>query len=127
MGLITYMRTDSTRIANEAAEEALAFIRETYGAEYSMEKPRFFKNRKKAQDAHEAIRPTSVSHTPDKLKPFLSRDQHALYRLIWNRFVASQMKPALIDTLSIGIRAGAYLFTTAGSKILFPGFMAVYI
>ena len=127
VGLITYMRTDSTRIANEAAEEALTFIRETYGAEYSMGKPRFFKNRKKAQDAHEAIRPTSVSHTPDRIKAFLTRDQYLLYRLIWNRFVASQMKPALIDTLSIGIRAGAYLFTTAGSNIVFPGFMAVYI
>ncbi len=127
VGLITYMRTDSTRISNEAAEEALSFIRKTYGAEYSMEKPRFFKNRKKAQDAHEAIRPTSVTHTPDKLKAFLSRDQHALYSLIWNRFVASQMKQALIDTLSIGIRAGAYLFTTAGSNIKFPGFMAVYM
>jgi DNA topoisomerase-1 len=127
VGLITYMRTDSTRIANEAAEEALAFIRETYGAEYSMEKPRSFKNRKKAQDAHEAIRPTSVAHTPDKLKSFLSKDQYAIYRLIWNRFVASQMKQALIDTLSIGIRAGAYLFTTAGSNVKFPGFMAVYM
>ena len=127
VGLITYMRTDSTRISNEAAEEALAFIRETYGTEYSMEKPRFFKNRKKAQDAHEAIRPTSVGHTPDRMKAFLSKDQHALYTLIWNRFVASQMKQALIDTISIGIRAGAYLFTTAGSNIKFPGFMAVYM
>jgi len=127
VGLITYMRTDSTRISNEAAQEALSFIRETYGPEYSMEKPRFFKNRKKAQDAHEAIRPTSVTHTPDKLKAFLSGDQYALYRLIWNRFVASQMKQALIDTLSIGIKSGSYLFTTAGSKIKFPGFMAVYM
>jgi len=127
VGLITYMRTDSTRISNEAAEEALAFIRETYGVDYSMEKPRFFKNRKKAQDAHEAIRPTSVSHTPDKLKSFLSKDQYAVYRLIWNRFVASQMKQALINTLSIGIRAGVYLFTTAGSNVKFPGFMAVYM
>ena len=127
VGLITYMRTDSTRIANEAAQEALTFIRETYGTDYGMEKPRFFKNRKKAQDAHEAIRPTSVPYTPDRIKTFLNRDQYLLYRLIWNRFVASQMKPALIDTLSIGIRSGAYLFTTAGSKIKFPGFMAVYI
>ncbi|MDX2447158.1 MAG: type I DNA topoisomerase, partial [Desulfobacterales bacterium] len=126
VGLITYMRTDSTRISSEAAEEALTFIRETYGPEYSMEKPRFFKNRKKVQDAHEAIRPTSVSHTPDKLKAFLSKDQYVIYRLIWNRFVASQMKQALIDTLSIGIRSGSYLFTTAGSNIKFPGFMAVY-
>ena len=110
VGLITYMRTDSTRIANEAAEEALTFVRETYGAEYSMGKPRFFKNRKKAQDAHEAIRPTSVIAYPEKLKAFLSRDQYALYQLIWNRFVASQMKPALIDTLSIGIRVRCLSF-----------------
>jgi len=127
VGLITYMRTDSTRIAKEAADEALAYIRNTYGNEYSMEKPRFFKNRKKVQDAHEAIRPTSVYHTPATVKPFLSKDQYALYQLIWNRFVASQMKPALIDTQSIGIKAADYLFTTAGSHVKFPGFMAVYM
>ena len=127
VGLITYMRTDSTRIAKEAADEALQFVRENFGKQYSMEKPRFFKNRKKVQDAHEAIRPTAVYHTPDKLKPYLSKDQYALYRLIWNRFLASQMKPALIDTLSIGINAGEYLFTASGSRIQFKGFMAVYI
>ena len=127
VGLITYMRTDSTRIANEAAQEALSYIRDTYGSEFSMDKPRFFKNRKKVQDAHEAIRPTSVYHSPTSVKPYLSKDQYALYRLIWNRFVASQMKPALIDTLSIGIKAGDYLFTASGSRVQFRGFMAVYM
>lgn len=127
VGLITYMRTDSTRISREAAEEALAYIRETHGSQYSMDKPRFFKNKKKAQDAHEAIRPTSVYYTPDRLRNFLTNDQFKLYRLIWNRFVASQMQPALVDTQSIRIKAGMYLFSASGSIIKFPGFMAVYM
>ena len=126
-GLITYMRTDSTRIAKEAAEEAIQLIKSRFGPEYSVAAPRFFKNKKKVQDAHEAIRPTSVFNTPEKVQAFLSKDQLALYRLIWNRFVASQMKEALIDTNSIGIKAGNYLFTAAGSTIKFPGFMALYM
>ncbi|KKL55661.1 hypothetical protein LCGC14_2253190, partial [marine sediment metagenome] len=126
LGLITYMRTDSTRIAKEAAEEALEFIREQFGERYTLEKPRFFKNRKKAQDAHEAIRPTSVFNTPKKIEPHLSKDQFALYQLIWKRFIASQMKPALINKESISIQAGTYLFNASGSSIQFPGFMAVY-
>lgn len=127
LGLITYMRTDSTRIAKEAAEEALEFIREQFGERYTLEKPRFFKNRKKAQDAHEAIRPTSVFNTPKKIEPHLSKDQFALYRLIWKRFIASQMKPALINKELISIQAGTYLFSASGSSIQFPGFMAVYM
>jgi len=126
-GLITYMRTDSTRIAKEAAFEALKLIKEKFGEKYVLEKPRFFKNRKKAQDAHEAIRPTSVYNTPDKLAPYLSKDQLALYRLIWNRFVASQMKQAIIIKNSISIRAGSCLFTASGSSVEFPGFMALYM
>ncbi len=126
-GLITYMRTDSTRIAKEAAFEALKLIKEKFGEKYVLEKPRFFKNRKKAQDAHEAIRPTSVYNTPEKLAPYLSKDQLALYRLIWNRFVASQMKQAVIIKNSISIRAGSYLFTASGSSVEFPGFMALYM
>jgi DNA topoisomerase-1 len=126
-GLITYMRTDSTRIAKEAAFEALKLIKERFGEKYVLEKPRFFKNRKKAQDAHEAIRPTSVYNTPEKLAPYLSKDQLALYRLIWNRFVASQMKQAIIIKNSISIRAGSYLFTASGSSVEFPGFMALYM
>ena len=126
-GLITYMRTDSTRIAKEAAFEALKLIKERFGEKYVPEKPRFFKNRKRAQDAHEAIRPTSVYNTPEKLAPYLSKDQLALYRLIWNRFVASQMKQAIINKNSISIRAGSCLFTASGSSVEFPGFMALYM
>jgi len=126
-GLITYMRTDSTRISKEAAMEALKLVRDKFGDEYALEKPRFFKNRKKAQDAHEAIRPTSVFNTPEKIKPFLSKDQFALYELVWKRFVASQMKQALMNKISISIAAGPYLFTASGSSVAFPGFMTLYM
>ncbi|MBL7179355.1 MAG: type I DNA topoisomerase [Pseudomonadota bacterium] len=126
-GLITYMRTDSTRISKEAAIEALKLIRQQFGEEYVMDKPRFFKNRKKVQDAHEAIRPTSVHNTPEKIAPYLSEDQLALYRMIWQRFVASQMKPALINQNSVSISAGPYVFTATGSSIRFPGFMTLYL
>jgi len=126
-GLITYMRTDSTRISSEAAQEALKMIQERFGEQYALKKPRFFKNRKKAQDAHEAIRPTSVYNTPEKVEPFLSKDQFALYALIWKRFVASQMQQALINNVSVSIQAGNYLFTSSGSTIKFPGFMTLYL
>ncbi|MFH0725062.1 MAG: type I DNA topoisomerase [Pseudomonadota bacterium] len=127
VGLITYMRTDSVRIAEEAALDALALIKEKFGDGYSNEKPRFFKNNKKVQDAHEAIRPTSVYNTPDEIARYLSADQLALYRLIWQRFVASQMQPALIDQNSVTIKAGAYQFNASGSTVRFPGFMALYM
>ena len=126
-GLITYMRTDSTRIAAEAASEAQQLILDRFGRDYALEKPRFFANRKKVQDAHEAIRPTSVFNSPEKIKPYLSADQLALYQLIWQRFVASQMAQALIDQVSVSIKAGAYEFTTSGSSVKFPGFMALYM
>ena len=126
-GLITYMRTDSTRISKEAAGEALQLIRKQFGEDYALDQPRFFKNRKKAQDAHEAIRPTSVYNTPEKIAPFLSKDQLDLYRLIWQRFVASQMKPAIINQNSVSIKAGLYLFTASGSSVQFPGFMTLYL
>jgi DNA topoisomerase-1 len=126
-GLITYMRTDSTRIAAEAAAEAQQLILARFGKEYALEKPRFFKNKKKVQDAHEAIRPTSVYNTPEKIKSYLSPDQLALYQLIWQRFIASQMTQALINQISVSIRAGVYLFTSSGSSIKFPGFMALYM
>lgn len=125
-GLITYMRTDSTRIAQEAAEEALRLIGERFGPEYVIEKPRAFKNRKKVQDAHEAIRPTSVFNTPEKLAAFLSKDQLTLYTLIWQRFVASQMKQALINNNSVSIKGGIYRFNASGSTVKFPGFMILY-
>jgi DNA topoisomerase-1 len=127
LGLITYMRTDSTRIAKEAANEALKLIRKKFGDPYAEEKPRFFKNSKKVQDAHEAIRPTSVAHLPDELAAYLSKDQLDLYRLIWQRFVASQMKPALIDQVSVTIAAGPYQFVVTGSTVKFAGFMALYL
>lgn len=127
VGLITYMRTDSTRISKESAIEALKLIRKNFGEKYALEKPRFFKNRKKAQDAHEAIRPTSVYNTPEKLAPYLSKDQLALYRIIWQRFVASQMKEALINQNSVSIKADSYLFSASGSSIKFPGFMTLYM
>jgi DNA topoisomerase-1 len=125
-GLITYMRTDSTRISKEAADEALQLIRESYGPNYAESKPRFFKNKNKAQDAHEAIRPTSVFNTPEKLEKFLSKDQLALYRLIWQRFIASQMTPAQIYRNTVTIAAGPYLFSATGSSIKFPGFLSLY-
>ncbi len=126
VGLITYMRTDSTRIADEASNEALDWVRNTLGNDYAMEQPRYFKNRKKVQDAHEAIRPTSVLHTPEKVAAFLSKDQQALYGMIWRRFVASQMKPALINQNSVAIQADVYTFNASGSSVKFPGFMAIY-
>ena len=127
VGLITYMRTDSTRIATEAAADAQQLILDRFGKEYALEKPRFFKNKKKAQDAHEAIRPTSVFHTPDQVKKHLSPDQLALYRLIWQRFVSSQMTQALINQISVSIKADDYLLTASGSSVKFPGFMALYM
>jgi len=126
-GLITYMRTDSIRLSKDAVLEALKLIREQFGEKYVLDKPRIFKNRKKAQDAHEAIRPTSVFNTPEKIAPYLAKDQLALYRLIWQRFVACQMKPAIINQNTILIKAGPYLFSASGSTVQFPGFMAVYM
>jgi DNA topoisomerase-1 len=127
VGLITYMRTDSTRIAAEAATEAQQLILDRFGKDYALDRPRYFKNKKKVQDAHEAIRPTSVFNTPDRVKPHLSPDQLALYRLIWQRFVSSQMTQALINQISVSINAGDYQFTASGSSVKFPGFMALYM
>jgi DNA topoisomerase I len=125
-GLITYMRTDSIRIAKDAAMDAIELIKKTFGKEYAVDQPRNFKNKNKAQDAHEAIRPTSVGNTPEKVKPFLTKDQLVLYTLIWKRFVASQMQQALINQSSAIITAGRYNFTASGSHIKFPGFMTLY-
>jgi DNA topoisomerase-1 len=125
-GLITYMRTDSTRIAPEAAQEALSLIARDYGEDYAMSKPRYFKNRNKAQDAHEAIRPTSVFNTPEKIRHHLTEDQFALYDLIWKRFVASQMAQSVIDQKAILIKAGNCLFSVSGSTVKFSGYMALY-
>ncbi|MFP4452357.1 MAG: type I DNA topoisomerase [Desulfobacterales bacterium] len=126
VGLITYMRTDSTRISADAALEAKDLINARYGKDYCLDKPRFFSNKNRAQDAHEAIRPTSVKNTPEKVRPYLSKDQLSLYQLIWQRFVASQMAEALIDQKNITVSAGDYRLTASGSTVKFPGFLALY-
>ncbi|MFW5957944.1 MAG: type I DNA topoisomerase [Desulfosalsimonas sp.] len=126
VGLITYMRTDSTRISADAANEAKELINASHGKDYALDKPRFFSNKNRTQDAHEAIRPTSVKNTPEKIKTYLSKDQFALYQLIWQRFVASQMAEALIDQKNVTISAGDYKLTASGSTVKFPGFLALY-
>lgn len=128
VGLITYMRTDSTRIATSAQEEAKEVIVQKYGEDFVPESPRqYSKKSANAQDAHEAIRPTSALRDPETVKPFMSRDQFRLYKLIWERFMASQMASAIMDTLSVDIEAGEAIFRAAGSKVRFPGFMKVYV
>jgi DNA topoisomerase-1 len=120
------MRTDSTRIADVAAAEAQQLILEQFGRDFALERPRQFRNSKQSQDAHEAIRPTSSFNRPETVAPHLTRDQLALYQLIWQRFIASQMQEALIDQVSASIVAGAFVFTASGSTVKFPGFMALY-
>src|SRR5687768_17290258 len=126
LGLITYMRTDSTRISDDALVAVRDRIATTYGAEYLPEKPNFYRSKKDAQDAHEAIRPTYFDRDPESIKQFLSKDELALYKLIWNRFVASQMKPAVYDEIAVEIAAGPYLLRAKGSVLKFKGFLAVY-
>ncbi|MBI0442217.1 MULTISPECIES: type I DNA topoisomerase [Bacillus] len=127
VGLITYMRTDSTRISNTAIEEASAFIDQAYGKEYLAGKRKPAKKNENAQDAHEAIRPTSVLRKPADLKAVLGRDQLRLYKLIWERFVASQMAPAVLDTMSVDLSNNGLTFRANGSKVKFAGFMKVYV
>lgn len=126
VGLITYMRTDSTRIASIAKHEASKFIHEEYGGEYAAVKPIKGKLPEGAQDAHEAIRPTSVFRTPAKMKPYLTNDQYKLYSLIWSRFVASQMTPEIIDTMNVNLQQNNVDFRASGSKVKFAGFTKVY-
>lgn len=127
VGLITYMRTDSTRISELAQQEAREFLKVRFGSEYVPQKPNIYATGKKAQDAHEAIRPTSIELTPDAVEPFLSKDQMKLYTLIWQRFVGSQMSAAVYDTISVQLEAGTrFQAKAAGSKLRFPGFTAVY-
>ncbi len=125
-GLVTYIRTDSVRVSDEALNAVRAFIPEQYGAEYLPETPNVYKGRKNAQDAHEAIRPTSVARTPDSIKASLTREQFQLYRLIWSRFVASQMKPALYDTMQMDVTDGGVLLRFNGEKKRFAGFTSLY-
>lgn len=128
VGLITYMRTDSTRISPIAQEEAKEFILGKFGEAFYPESPRVYtKKAANAQDAHEAIRPSSVLRTPEDVKEFLSRDQYRLYKLVWERFVASQMASAVMDTMTVDIQAADTVFRANGSKVKFPGFMKVYV
>ena len=125
-GLITYMRTDSTRLSNLAIEEARGYIGEEYGQDYVPAKPNIYAGGKKAQDAHEAIRPTSILRLPSEVEPYLNRDQQRLYTLIWQRFAACQMTAAVYDTVSAQIEAGDYQLRAHGSKIKFKGYTVVY-
>lgn len=127
VGLITYMRTDSTRISEVAQAEAAQFISSNYGKEYLPPEKKQEKKKTNAQDAHEAIRPTSTLREPNSLKEFLSRDQLRLYKLIWERFVASQMAPAIMDTMTVDLVNEGVVFRATGSKVKFPGFMKVYV
>ncbi|AIQ36515.1 MULTISPECIES: type I DNA topoisomerase [Paenibacillus] len=128
VGLITYMRTDSTRLSVTAQDEAKELITAKYGEKFLPEAPRqYSKKAAGAQEAHEAIRPTSALREPEMVKEFLSRDQFRLYKLVWERFVSSQMASALLDTLSVDIEAGTATFRAVGSKVSFPGFMKVYV
>ena len=126
VGLITYLRTDSTRIAEEADVAAREYIRQEYGEEYVSESPQKKASGQKIQDAHEAIRPSDITRTPVFVKESLSRDQFRLYQLIWKRFTASRMENAKYETTSIKIAAGKYIFTVATSRVLFEGFLSVY-
>jgi DNA topoisomerase-1 len=127
VGLITYMRTDSTRVSDDAIAEVRGLIGEQFGADYLPDQPVTYRSKKDAQDAHEAIRPTSALRTPDAMSQYLGKDELALYRLIWQRFVASQMKPAIFDQTTIDIAAGErFTFRATGSVVRFNGFLAVY-
>ena len=127
VGLITYMRTDSVRLSDQALEEVRKYIPERYGKEYLPSKPNTYKSKKSAQEAHEAIRPTDVNLDPNFLKDHLEKDLFRLYQLIWSRFVSCQMVPALLDTTQFDIKSGGYLFRSNGSILKFAGFMKVYV
>jgi len=126
VGLITYMRTDSVRVSMEAVGEAREFIKKSFGDQYIPAKPNFYRNKKSAQDAHEAIRPTSVLFTPEKVKPYLDKELFALYDLIWKRFVSSQMTQKKVETKTVDASAGEYVFVARGTDVLFDGFTRIY-
>ena len=126
VGLITYMRTDSTRLEQEALDDVRAYIRETFEAPFLPKKPNYYRGKKGAQDAHEAIRPTQTVHTPERIKAHLDEDQYRLYALIWKRFVACQMAPAVFDQTVIDVVARDYTFHATGSIMKFPGFTKLY-
>jgi DNA topoisomerase I len=126
VALITYMRTDSVRVSNDALAQVRDHIGSSYGGKYLPEKPNFFKSKKDAQEAHEAIRPTDVARTPESVRPFLPDDMFRLYQMIWQRFVASQMVPAVFDQTTVDISANDYTFRASGSVVKFDGYLAVY-
>jgi DNA topoisomerase-1 len=126
IALITYMRTDSVRVSNDALDQVREQIGASYGEKYLPEKPNFFKSKKDAQEAHEAIRPTDVTRTPESVRKFLDPDMFKLYQMIWQRFVASQMVPAVFDQTTIDVSAGDYTFRASGSVVKFDGYLAVY-
>lgn len=127
VGLISYIRTDSVRVAQEASEEAAEVVRQRFGGEFVPEKPPVYKTKAaSAQEAHEAIRPTSATRLPAAVKSFLTRDQYRLYQLIWNRFIASQMRSAVLDTISVDILGGDYRFRATGTTVKFSGFLVLY-
>ena len=125
-GLITYMRTDSLRISEEALQSARSFIGDRFGSTYCPEKPRVFRTKKNAQDAHEAIRPSNPALDPDSIRKSLTPDQYRLYRLIWSRFIACQMSDAVLDTTAADIAAGGCVFRATGQSVSFSGFLALY-
>jgi len=127
VGLVTYIRTDSVRVSEEAVQAVRGFIHDHYGNEYCPEEPNQYKGRKNAQDAHEAIRPTYMDYTPDSVKQHLSREQYSLYKLIYHRFLASQMKPAVFQTLTMDIVGGECVLRYYGEHMTFPGYRAVYV
>ncbi|MGH7818292.1 MAG: type I DNA topoisomerase, partial [Candidatus Binatia bacterium] len=127
VGLITYMRTDSTRLSGEAVAQAREWIGEKYGKEYVPDSPNFYRSKKDAQDAHEAIRPTSLENPPERVAPHLSKEELALYTLVWNRFIACQMTPARFDQTTVDIEAGDLQFRATGQVMRFDGFMRVYL
>src|SRR6185437_10867927 len=131
VGLITYMRTDSTRVSNDAIADVRQYVEERYGKPFLPDAPNVYKSKKDAQDAHEAIRPTSMAFSPEVVEKYLAEDEMKLYRLIWNRFVASQMMPALFDQTTIDVDAKGkngldYLFRATGSVLKFEGFLKIY-
>ena len=126
LALITYMRTDSVRISAEAQSEALAYIKDNYGEKYLPAKPNVYRSKKDAQDAHEAIRPIDIRRTPESLKNVLDKNQYKLYKLIYDRFVASQMSEALFDSVALEVQSGDYSLKTSGKTLTFKGYLAVY-
>ncbi len=126
-GLITYIRTDAVRVSNEALRELRDLIKKNYGASYLSPSIRYFKGKKNAQEAHEAIRPAAVNNLPDKIKQYLTKDQYRLYKIIWERFTASQMAAAVLDTVKVDIKGGNYIFRATGSTTKFLGFMSLYV